>query len=504
MHDQRKVKQEIDAKTRERHLVEVQEFTTLYDSLLEQRKQSVYTEKVLHQLTNLLRKNPEAYTMYNYRRCALLHIWSEARQQAEAAAATTTTTTTDNSTETTVKEQHPVRTELDWLKDELILSSSILLSDYKVYAAFVHRRWIFTQLRRLAEEALTASSTTITTTVSSSNKPNGVGRGACPEVVRFWESALLKEKRQCDALLMRDERNFHAWNYRRWALRELAQMKQLLAQFGVELEATPSRSNSVGKEETPSAEWQQQQRPGDLDSKPMLSSSLFTSEELRELRFTTMMVRRNFSNYSAWHQRGLVLKTALKRLEERPADDAVRVAALEEAWTRLEEDLVLVITAVYCDPADQSAWYYAQFLTRAAGTVQCMSPAPSTSRVDVTGRLVEACIELVAEEKRLGGEAEAYWPRLYLFTTLLSLFGKTNAKNTSSSGINCDGGSAAALIREVCEALGTSDLAASGDHYDAGNDKVRLLQELAAQFSRADPLRAGMHQCLLAAAVPPQ
>ncbi|PJF17876.1 Geranylgeranyl transferase type-2 subunit alpha [Paramicrosporidium saccamoebae] len=86
----------------------------------------------------------------------------------------------------------------------------------------------------------------------------------------------------CNKLLELDSRNFHCWNYR-WFLTE---------SFNVSIQS--------------------------------------------EFDFTTLMIYRNFSNYSAWHRRSLL-------------------------FPRLE-DLKLIKSAYFTEPADQSCWFYLRWL----------------------------------------------------------------------------------------------------------------------------------------------
>ncbi|RNF11919.1 geranylgeranyl transferase type-2 subunit alpha [Trypanosoma rangeli] len=502
MHDQRKVRHEINEAARERDLAEVQAFTSLHDSMLRQRDRQIYSEAVLQQLSELLCKNPEAYSMYNYRRNVLLHLWREMREQQEEdvktnepakeiacmeGGDTAVNTSFPSSRVEEEKRQTAVQRKMEFLKEELRLNSKILLRDYKVYVAFLHRRWIFAQLKRFAKDALL--------TADAAGVP-GQGpsvRVECPEEVRFWSSILIREKEQCDALLAVDERNFHAWNYRRWALSEIAYMDNLLAHCSVDT-ASASSKNPAEKE-VPKARQLQEQQPQSCGDEGVVEPRglFFTPDELKELNFTTKMVQRNFSNYSAWHQRGLIIKTALQRLQQRLGDDVMRDATLREAWEQLEEDLTLFTTAIYCDPSDQSAWYYAQFLRRAAETLEHILPAPYAACDDFIMRPIQSCIELLTEEKRLGDEADMYWPRYYLFTSLLA---SCVSENSNDNVKNRTAAAVTALVRDIRRALCPND-SLSGTS-DIEEDRGWCLRELAAELVRVDPMRAGMYQGLLA------
>eukprot|EP01098_Paradermamoeba_levis_P010246 TRINITY_DN4306_c0_g1_i1.p1 TRINITY_DN4306_c0_g1~~TRINITY_DN4306_c0_g1_i1.p1 ORF type:complete len:324 (-),score=103.23 TRINITY_DN4306_c0_g1_i1:84-1055(-) len=98
----------------------------------------------------------------------------------------------------------------------------------------------------------------------------------------------------CSKLLALDERNFHCWGYRRWVAQE-------------------------GK---------------------------VTDES--ELQFTKQKIEENFSNYSAWHQRSLLLFRMNKTQPE-----------LVEA---IAKELELVHNAFFTKPEDQSGWIYFRWL----------------------------------------------------------------------------------------------------------------------------------------------
>nr|CCC94207.1 conserved hypothetical protein [Trypanosoma congolense IL3000] len=483
MHDQRKVRSgDISESDRKKLLVEVKQFTALYDDLLDKRQQRMYGVEVLPQLAELLKKNAEAYTMYNYRREVLLDIWhSQEVDGGEQAGDLPVASSVGD-----VAELAPVKTKLEWLKDELKLSSTILQRDYKVYAAFLHRRWIFTQMRRFAEISLENFGATGTSRSASGDEDQSVKNDTTsdrepPEEVLFWATALYKEKKQGDALLAMDERNFHAWGFRRWAMWQLGEMEKFLTWHSIKL-----GPNVASVKEGDFASYLNGSSGGGQPHGPQ--DVLFTPEELKELSFTSAAVRRNFSNYSAWHQRGFIVQGALRRLQQRqwtggnPGEDKLRVDMVSQAWCRLEEDLALLTTAIYCDPLDQSAWYYAQFLIHASEQLRAL-PFEVASHVDIAAKLSEVCLDLVGEERRLGEDMETYWPYLHLMTSLLPALKHSNANGVQPN---------IALAREVRRLMRPNEQCVNSD-----DDCIKCVQELAAHLRLADPLRAGMYEALL-------
>ena len=64
-----------------------------------------------------------------------------------------------------------------------------------------------------------------------------------------------------------------------------------------------------------------------------------------ELAFTEKKISENFSNYSAWHQRSLLLTAEF-------GEDSDVFAE------KLREEIAFVKNAFFVEPADQSAWIY--------------------------------------------------------------------------------------------------------------------------------------------------
>ncbi len=136
---------------------------------------------------------------------------------------------------------------------------------------------------------------------------------------RLWEA----DMSLVGMMLIKDCRNFHGWNYRRIVV--------------AELESTALKGSSMVE---------------------------------AEFEYTTKMIKANLSNFSAWHNRSKLIP---RLLDERNADDDARRKFLDDGelgdfspklstytYQWLEFDIMK--NALWVDSADQSLWFYYQFL----------------------------------------------------------------------------------------------------------------------------------------------
>lgn len=126
---------------------------------------------------------------------------------------------------------------------------------------------------------------------------------------RIWilskmpKSGYEKEILLCNSFLDKDERNFHCWDYRSYICD--------IAQRDIE----------------------------------------------QELEFTEAMIRKNFSNFSAWHRRH---KLFLKGMSL-PEDECPAKCNLKLQW---HHEYSQILQALFTDPTDQSPWLYHNWLVK--------------------------------------------------------------------------------------------------------------------------------------------
>jgi geranylgeranyl transferase type-2 subunit alpha len=328
MHDQRKVKEELDEKTRLLTEEKISRFRQLSEECFALRAAGTHSREALQKLDLLLELNPELYTMCNYRRNILLALW----QHCPTAAAI------DEGVQEPHRDgereaQRKMMMAAD-LEAELELSNRIVTKDYKVYSAWVHRKWIIEQLDPQRQKEV-----------------------------------LLGENKKCEMLLKVDERNFHVWGYRRWVTQLLCGL------HGVAL----------------------------LD---------------HEWSFSRTKIDQNFSNYSAWHNRALILGDRYNSevlCMDRHNDSTTGEALLqvrEGLVTTIGEELALAERAFYADPNDQSAWFYARYLLGLLKGVAAKAPHGQAAYTAGVEQLKRACTEIIAEAE--ADEQAPPWPMLTL------------------------------------------------------------------------------------------
>lgn len=186
---------------------------------------------------------------------------------------------------------------------ELSLTQACLERNPKAYGAWFHRKWILWRY-------------------CAANTP-----------------LLQHELVLCALFLLKDERNFHCWNFRKcvvglllgesldgsWNSEESGATPTMGAQVVVTSKSTTdaTKESSVDQDAIIQAEWD----------------------------FTSQKIQQNFSNYSAVSYRSQLLSLRLQK---------------SGSTSLLQQELELVHNAIFTEPDDQTAWWYLTFLVRDA------------------------------------------------------------------------------------------------------------------------------------------
>lgn len=120
----------------------------------------------------------------------------------------------------------------------------------------------------------------------------------------------------------------HGWNYRRFVLSHLAKPHTMLCDDQPEF--PQSLASSI---------------PAELKQHQLQLAE-------KELKYTLFKIESNFSNFSAWHHRSLLLQPVWC------------AKGLDESQRRKERDdeFELIRQAIFVDPEDQSVWTYHSWL----------------------------------------------------------------------------------------------------------------------------------------------
>lgn len=201
------------------------------------------------------------------------------------------------------------------LRTELDFTIPLLLGFPKCYWIWNFRRWVLSQV---------------------------ILRLPVSQAREIWMTELGLVSKMLD----KDNRNFHAWGYRRYVVATL---------------------------ESPA-----------LQGKSMAES---------EFAYTQKMYEKNLSNFSAWHSRSQLIARVL---DERGADDKTRAAFLDD-------ELALVKDALNVGPDDQSLWYYHQFLISQITSYQTQATvAPALTlqeRIGYLSREIDDIKDLLVDYK---------------------------------------------------------------------------------------------------------
>lgn len=185
------------------------------------------------------------------------------------------------------------------LEQEMRLLEKALRRSQKIYSIWFHRRWAIEQLFEACISSDEAS------------------------------KVLDTELELCGRLFEVDERNFHCWNHR-------AHVMGLMRRRSSTAPSSPQLADGAS---------------GDDTKEKDTSLRDFTA---LDLKLSTDLINRNFSNYSAWHLRALL---------QQPSVGAESTSLSQAACIDVAKELEWVQQGIYTEPNDQSVWLYHHWLT---------------------------------------------------------------------------------------------------------------------------------------------
>lgn len=130
-------------------------------------------------------------------------------------------------------------------------------------------------------------------------------------------------------LLEMDSRNFHGWHYRRYVVENM-------------------EKNATAKEE------KQHKTIKELEI------------DLAEFQYTTAKINKNISNFSAWHNRTILIAKIFRLLGQLSEEDQKSISGdvslFQSPTVLFHHDIDLLKTGIYMDADDSSVWLYMQWL----------------------------------------------------------------------------------------------------------------------------------------------
>ena len=203
------------------------------------------------------------------------------------------------------------------------------------------------------------------------------------------ESALV------EACLMRNPKSYCAWFHRKWmadrGMVDLAKEMQLVSQM---LDADERNFHCWSYRQHVAS--LQRAIHGDKPPSPAAGSLPGSSGLIDEIEFGKRKLLQNFSNYSAWHQRGQawVRAAAAERCCERTGLESGASVLSED---QLSAELAFVRDALFTEPDDQSGWLYYRWLLGLGGRLGALPASVHTLRAEE--KMVRDLLDLEPESR---------------------------------------------------------------------------------------------------------
>jgi hypothetical protein len=381
--------------------------------------------------------NPDPSHLWNHRKelvhekVTLLEAVPLERNQGNDSTPTTTTTAETTTTEMTTTTTTATTTTA-WMvyQQELPLTQAAIERNPKAYGAWFHRKWTIHQLLlqySSSSSSLLCSSSLTTTTTTTNNTTEAQQQKQQKQQQQLNMPVLLQSELDLvTTLLALDERNFHAWNYRRYIVDALAtcyylqylstkssssfsSLALLLQEVARRMDGSWSLFDTTRSSSTTTTNSSSSKKsggggsimgaqlavessfsprtsggiPSSLSATSSSSSSCTSPTEFQSLfllpliqsewNFTQLKIEANFSNSSAFFYRGQLLPI-LHHLEkdERELQQQQHISTTtttrqepnqnQSMMDRMEHEFQMMENAMCTEPDDQTAWWYHAFL----------------------------------------------------------------------------------------------------------------------------------------------
>ncbi|GJM95957.1 hypothetical protein PR202_ga12753 [Eleusine coracana subsp. coracana] len=163
-----------------------------------------------------------------------------------------------------------------------------------------------------------------------------------PEVIK---SAVDDELRVVEVALRQNPKSYGAWYHRKWLLNQKLAPVDFKHEFGLLDKLLKADARNFHG-------W---------NYRRFLARFMGVPDE-EELKYTMDKISDNFSNYSAWHNRSILLSNLLMQQSK----------GFESKHKIFSEEFELVTQALFTDPSDQSGWFYHLWLLAQTSTPESL------------------------------------------------------------------------------------------------------------------------------------
>lgn len=259
----------------------------------------------------------------------------------------------------------PNLNENDNLDEFFKLSSEILLINSDFYTVWnIRREALMAQVDRIKQHQPQDDPE------EKSNEAENEGANdndVEKEILKIWKCEL-SFTFDC---LRKNEKSYSVWQHRIWVLSKMPK-----SEYEMEIKIC---NNFLVKDERNFHCWDYRSFISDLADRDIE----------KEFEFTTEKIRSNFSNFSAWHRRHKLLIKASTLGENCP-----KGCNLKLIWN---DEYNMILNALYTDPTDQSPWLYHNWLVKNSDgrfTSEQMRKLIELQELEPDNKCVKQAIEL--------------------------------------------------------------------------------------------------------------